>query len=89
MADSPLGSLGIQIEAHWRQHRPQMCAELEKNGDLLESLHAAQERTSELMYDLQIGPKRLDYQSAWELAREEWAFLPSEDDADGAEGPSP
>jgi hypothetical protein len=49
MADYPLGSLGLQIEAHWRQHRPQMCAELEKSGDLLESLHAAQERTSDLM----------------------------------------
>jgi len=27
---------------------------------------------SELMDELQNGPQRLDYQAAWELAREEW-----------------
>jgi hypothetical protein len=32
------------------------------------------------------GPGVL-YHQAWELAREEWAFLPSEEDADAAEDP--
>jgi hypothetical protein len=87
MADYPLGSLGIQIREHWRKHRPQMYAELEKAGDLAESLHAAQERTSDLMDSLL--DKGLPHHQAWELAREEWAFLPSKDDAAGAEDPGP
>jgi hypothetical protein len=79
MADYPLGSLGIQIREHWKRHCPQMYAELEKSGHLDESVSAAQEQTSDLMYELQNGPRKLDYHQAWELAREEWAFLPSEE----------
>jgi len=52
MADHPLGSLGIQIREHWKRHRPQMYAELEKSGHLLESVYAAQELTNDLMDDL-------------------------------------
>jgi len=79
MADYPLLGLGLKIKAHWKQYRPQMYAALEKAGKLQESVYAAQERTSDLMYELQNGPRKLDHQSAWELAREEWAFLPSEE----------
>jgi hypothetical protein len=78
MADYPLGSLGLQIKAHWNQHRPKMYADLEKSGDLAESLHAAQERTSDLMESLL--NQGLPYHQAWELAREEWAFLLAEED---------
>lgn len=82
MADSPypLGSLGLQIKAHWKQHRPQMYAGLEKSGRLQQSLYQAQQQTNDLMYELQNGPRKLDYHQAWELAREQWAFLPSEQD---------
>jgi hypothetical protein len=76
MADYPLLSLGLQIKAHWKQHRPQMYADLEKSGHLAESVHAAQERTKDLMDRLDKG---LPHHQAWELAREEWAFLPSEE----------
>src|ERR1051325_3903991 len=55
-----------------------MSAELEKAGKLEESVYAAQERTSDLMDELLAT--KLPYQQAWELAREEWAFLPSEQD---------
>ena len=48
MADYPLGSLGLHIKAHWKRHRPKMYAGLEESGHLAESLHAAQERTSDL-----------------------------------------
>lgn len=34
MTDYPLGSLGLQIKAHWQKYRPKMYAELEKSGDL-------------------------------------------------------
>jgi hypothetical protein len=79
MVDCPLGSLGIQIREHWKKYRPQMYAELEKAGDLAESVYAAQERTSDLMNSLL--DKGLPRHQAWELASEEWAFLPSEDDS--------
>ena len=77
MADYPLGSLGMQIRAHWKRHRPKMYAELKKSGHLNESVYAAQERTSDLMDSLL--DKGLPHHQAWELAREEWAFLPSEE----------
>jgi len=77
MADYPLGSLEIQIREHWKKYRPLMYAELETSGDLAESVHAAQERTKDLMDSLL--DKGLPYHQAWELAREEWAFLPSEE----------
>jgi hypothetical protein len=78
MADYPLGSLGIQIREHWRKYRPKMYAELEQSGHLAESLHAAQERTSDLVDSLVAGG--MPHHQAWELAREEWAFLPGEED---------
>ena len=64
-----------------------MYAGLEESGHLAESLHAAQELTSDLMDSLLAGG--MSHQQAWELAREEWAFLPSEEDADEAENPGP
>jgi hypothetical protein len=45
-----------------------MYAELEKSNHLGESLHAAQERTSELMESLLAGG--MPHHQAWELARE-------------------
>jgi hypothetical protein len=60
-----------------------MYAEMEKSGDLAESLHAAQERTNDLMDSL------LDKGLPHHQAREEWAFLPSEEDDEGAEDPDP
>ena len=76
--DYPLGSLGLQIKAHWKQYRPQMSAQLQREGKLEESVYAAQEMTNELMDSLL--EKGLSHDQAWELAREEWAFLPDEED---------
>ena len=76
--DFPLGSLGLQIKAHWEKHRPQMCAQLQREGKLQESVYQAQEQTNDLMDDLLA--KGLSHDQAWELAREEWAFLPDEED---------
>ncbi len=73
-----LTGLGLQIRAHWRKYRPKMVAELERAGKLRESVYAAQEATSDLMDKLL--DKGLPHDQAWELAREEWAFLPSEED---------
>jgi hypothetical protein len=79
MADYPLSSLGLQIKAHWKRHRPRMYAELAKTGKLEESVYAAQEQTSEAMYELTVV-KKLPYDQAWELIREEWAFVPGEEE---------
>ena len=77
MDNYPLGSLGNQIREHWRRHRPEMYAELERPGALAESVHAAQERTNDLMDRLLA--QGLPHHEAWELVREEWAFPPDED----------
>ena len=78
-ADYPLGSLGHQIEDHWKQHRPKMYADLERVGELRQSVHAAQELTGEALYDLTVV-KKVPHDQAWELVKEEWAFLPTEED---------
>ncbi len=77
----PLNSLGLQIKAHWRKYRPRMVAELEQAGKLRESVYDAQERTGEALVNLL--HQGLRYEQAWELVREEWAFLPSEEDDSG------
>lgn len=72
-----LTALGEKILKHWRSHRPQMVAELEKSNRLEEAVREAQEQTSDLLYDL-VSVQRMDYQAAWELATREQAFLPEE-----------
>ena len=79
VVDFPLGSLGLQIKAHWKEHRPKMYAQLQREAKLEESVYAAQELTGETLYRLTVEEK-LPYDQAWELIREEWAFLPSEED---------
>jgi hypothetical protein len=74
----PLLPLGHQIKEHWKEHRPRMYRELEAAGRLDQSVYEAQERTLDAMCQLQMEQK-LPYHQAWELIREEWAFLPDED----------
>lgn len=66
--DFPLGSLGLQIKAHWKEHRPKMHAQLQREGKLDESVYAAQELTGETLYHLEIEEK-LPYDQAWDDAR--------------------
>lgn len=65
--DFPLGSLGLQVKAHWEKYRPQMSAQLQREGKLEESVYAAQERTSDLMDDPCWRKRKLSY----DLGREE------------------
>ena len=74
-----LNRLGHIILSHWQKHRPKMIAELERSNQLTRAVHAAQELTGDLLYELTIV-QRMDYQPAWELAMREWAYLPSEED---------
>ena len=69
------GALGVRIKAHWKRHRPKMYRELEQAGELDEAVTTAESLTADALYDLTVV-KKMPYDQAWELVREEWAFLP-------------
>ena len=79
MVEPTLSPLGHQILEHWKRHRPTMVENLKKTDHLQQSVFAAQELTGNLLYELTVVQK-MDYQSAWEIATREWAFLPNEED---------
>ncbi|MBV9489626.1 MAG: hypothetical protein JO069_07875 [Verrucomicrobia bacterium] len=74
--NEPLTPQGQKILKHWLEHRPRMCAELRKQGKLEETVAAADRMTAEALSDLL--SKGVPYHEAWEMIREEWAFLPEE-----------
>jgi len=74
-----LTPLGHQILEHWKRHRPAMVAMLDKGNQLQSAVFAAQELTGNLLYELTVV-RKMDYQTAWEIATREWAFLPDEND---------
>ena len=73
-----LGPWGLQAKEHWKEHRPKMYRQLEESGRLEDALYAAQELTVAAMADL--IERGVNWYQAWELIREEWLFLPSEED---------
>ena len=78
MDDGDFGSLGLQIKAHWEKYRPRMVKELKAAGKYDQALQEARDLTSNALADLlQAG---VPHNQAWESVREEWAFLPSEED---------
>lgn len=74
-----LSPLGDRIARHWRQHRPKMTKALEENGQFQKSVWAAQELTKDLLYELMVV-KKLAPDQAREIAMQEWALLPTEED---------
>jgi hypothetical protein len=72
------GNLGSQIKEHWRKYRPRMFKDLEKISKLDAAVHNAEVLTVEA-YD-QAVRSGLNPDQARELVREEWAFLPDEED---------
>ena len=73
-----MNRLGDLILKHWTTHRPGVIEELERTNQLQPVLRQAQEQTGDLLHNLTVIQK-MDYQAAWEVATQEWAFLPSED----------
>jgi CRISPR/Cas system-associated endonuclease Cas1 len=69
--------LGQMILKHWQAHHPKMLAELQSNHQLEQTLHETQERAGDLLYEL-TSVRKLDYQAAWEIVIQEWAFPASE-----------
>ena len=74
-------ALGEAILRHWREHCPQMVRDLEKENRLDQAVFETQERTGDLLYEL-VSVKKMDYQAAWELAREEWALPQTENNSE-------
>lgn len=82
----PLNSLGRQIKEHWRQFRPKDYRRLEQAGKLDEHLYQLQERHGNTVASL-VSDHGLNYDQAWELARESsGAFPPSEEEDDERDG---
>ena len=82
-----LNSLGIQIEAHWREFRPKMVKELERSGQLQAALEAAEEQT--LTAECLAVQAGMTPDMARERYRDVWAFLPSEEDVPVLENREP
>jgi hypothetical protein len=66
-------ALGEKILNHWREHRPQMVQDLERQNRLDQAVLEAQETTGDLLYEL-VSVKKMNYPAAWELAAQEWAL---------------
>ncbi len=83
---NPLTNLEAQIRAHWAEHRPKMVAALEAAGKLEQAIAQAAEDTKEAVinHTAENGKGRNSAEvffEAWELYRNEWAFLPAEEEA--------
>jgi hypothetical protein len=74
----PLNSLGIQIERHWRELRPKMVADLEREGRLEAAIKAAQDLTATA--EARARETGMTSDQARDRCRNLWAFLPSEED---------
>ena len=78
---NPLTNLAAKIRAHWLKHRPKMCAALEAQGKLEGAIEAATELTGEAVLQLVANSRsKLHLWEAWDMVRQEWAILPSEED---------
>ena len=69
--------LSHMILRHWQEHRPQMVEELKSRNQLEQTLAQAEQQTADLLYEL-VSVQKMQYQTAWEMAMREWAFLPTE-----------
>lgn len=72
-----LDPLGLQVLEHLKQFRPKMSAELARQGHLLQTAQALENMAKESL--AQGLSKGLNYQAAWEQARQ-LCFLPDEED---------
>ncbi|MCI0541628.1 MAG: hypothetical protein L0Z50_41040 [Verrucomicrobiales bacterium] len=77
-----LTQYGLMAEKHWREFLPNMVAELEGRGQLHEMLLEAEEKTAEEVDQIrrrliqQGWTPQQAHDSAWEIVRERYIFLP-------------
>ncbi len=82
---TPLTQYGRMAEKHWREHRPKMVREMERKGILHQMLLEAENNTKDEMAMLRsqlMGQGSTAHQSqtqAWEMVREKYILLPSEE----------
>jgi hypothetical protein len=80
-----LTQYGRQAEKHWREHRPKMVSALEASGQLQTMLLEAEEKTKDEMATLrtqlikQGKTAQQAHDQAWEMVREKYILLPSEE----------
>ena len=80
-----LTQYGRMAEKHWREHRPKMVRELERKGLLRQMLLEAQEKTKDEMATLRLELMKQGKTAqqandqAWEMVRERYILLPSEE----------
>ena len=74
-------------DLHWKEHRPNLYRELQESGELEDSLESAAVATWNAMQRLQERLMKENgltlneaKETAWELMREEYILLPSEED---------
>jgi hypothetical protein len=80
-----LTQYGMMAEKHWREHCPNLVRELESRGKLQEMLLEAERKTKDEMAELRtrfirqgLTPQQA-HDRAWEMVREEYILLPSEE----------
>ena len=81
-------ALGEKILSHWKEHRPQMVRDLERQNRLDQAVFAAQETTGDLLYEL-VSVRKMNYPAAWELAAQEWALPESGSEEETTTGDLP
>jgi hypothetical protein len=82
---TPLTQYGRMAEKHWREHRPKMVRELERQGLLQRMLLEAEEKTKDEMVTLRTelmqrgATAQQAHDQAWEMVREKYILLPAEE----------
>lgn len=84
MDENPLTNLEEKVRLHWEKYRPQMTARLKAAGRFEEMAHRAAAMTGEaVLGHIDKSTARTSaerFWEGWELYREEWAFLPAEEE---------
>ena len=82
---NPLTQYGLMAEKHWREFLPKLVADLEAKGLLHSILLEAEEMTAREMDQIRrplilqgLTPQQA-HDTAWEMVRERYIFLPPED----------
>ena len=55
---------------HWQTYSPSMVAELQSQSSLDQTLQSAEDRATDLLYEM-ISVHKMDYRQAWEEAMDE------------------
>ena len=73
-----LSPWAIQAKEHWKKYRPKLHRELQEKGLLDQRAEKAAQQTQDELDELL--SEGMNYDQAWELVREKYLFLPSEED---------